>query len=277
MGRYSQGWKIRLPEGRTIYTVFFTHNGRRVDRSTGCSDPGEASKAAARIYADFVQREPPKRRIVRRGDSLPIPELVEQWLSTDTTIDEDTVDTWTVYGGHWSEHWLTIADITEATASEYRNKRLKSVLASTVRKELSALRRFLAWCELHGHIGRAVTVPGVPEKTTGKRYAKRRRSAAPELTPAQIESILALLPAWSESLKVDPFPIQARFVVAYETSLRPGTLDALSAHLEQAKIARFKFPERLELVPSLPLTSVGKVSKQALREDIAAKLHAVVP
>lgn len=228
MGRYSQGWRIRLPPGRKIWTVFFTHNGRRVDRSTGCESEGEAAKAAARIYADFVQREPPKRRIVRRGDSPPIPELVEQWLSTDSTIDEDTVDTWTVYGGHWSERWPTLADVTEVTALEYRNARLRVVMASTVRKELSALRRFLAWCKMHGHMGRDVQVTGVPEATTGKRYAKRRRSTAPELTPKQIKAILAKLPEWSASKKVDRFPIRARFIVAYETSLRPGTLDGLS-------------------------------------------------
>ncbi len=34
----------------------------------------------------------------------------------------------------------------------------------------------------------------------------------------------------------------------------------------------FKLPERLELVPDLPLTSVGKVDKAALRADVAARL-----
>jgi site-specific recombinase XerC len=228
VGRYSQGWRIRLPPGRSIWVVFFTHNGRRVDRSTRCSSEAEASKAAARIYADFVQREPPKRPVFRRGDSLPLAELVEQWLSSDATIDEDTVDTWTVYGGHWASRWLTLVDVTEVTSLEYRNDRLRSVLASTVRKELSALRRFLRWCKLHGHMGRDVDVPGVPESATGKRYGKRRRSTAPELTPAQVKAIIAKLPAWSASKKVARFPIQARFILAYETSLRPSTLDGLS-------------------------------------------------
>jgi site-specific recombinase XerC len=228
MGRYSQGWKIRLPPGRKIWVVYFVHNGRRVDRSTRCEGEREASQAAARIYAEFVQREPPKRRIVRRGVALPLSELVEQWLSTDATIDEDTVDTWTVYGGHWASCWATLVDVTEVTALEYRNARLRVVMASTVRKELSALRRFLRWCKMHGHVGRVVDVAGVPEASTGKRFSKRRRSAAPELTPDQIKAIIARLPAWSASKKVERFPIQARFIVAYETSLRPGTLDGLS-------------------------------------------------
>jgi 2,3-dihydroxybenzoate-AMP ligase len=56
---------------------------------------------------------------------------------------------------------------------------------------------------------------------------------------------------------------------------RPGaalTLAELLAFLRAKRIARFKLPERLELVASFPLTSVGKVSKKELREDIARKL-----
>ncbi|TAK10587.1 MAG: site-specific integrase [Anaerolineae bacterium] len=228
MARYPQGWRIRLPPNRSVYTVYFTHNGRRVDRSTGCSDPEQAAKEAARIYADFVQREPPKRRIVRRGDSPALPELVELWLTSDTTIDPSTVDTWTVYGGHWSERWETLVGISESTAEQYRNDRLRTVMATTVRKELSALRRFLRWCRMHGYLQREVVVPGVPSSATGKRFGARRRSSAPELTPQQATSIIAALPEWSTSRKVAVFPIRARFVVAYETGLRPGTLDAIS-------------------------------------------------
>ena len=44
--------------------------------------------------------------------------------------------------------------------------------------------------------------------------------------------------------------------------------------LEERKIAKFKLPERLELVDALPLTHVGKVNKVKLREMIQAKLEA---
>ncbi len=56
---------------------------------------------------------------------------------------------------------------------------------------------------------------------------------------------------------------------------RPGTtlqFEELKAFLSKKKIAKFKLPERLETVESFPLTSVGKLSKKDLREDIAAKL-----
>jgi 2,3-dihydroxybenzoate-AMP ligase len=56
---------------------------------------------------------------------------------------------------------------------------------------------------------------------------------------------------------------------------KPGrtlTLEELTGFLLGKKIAKFKLPERLEIVDSFPMTSVGKVSKKTLREQIAAKL-----
>lgn len=58
---------------------------------------------------------------------------------------------------------------------------------------------------------------------------------------------------------------------------RPGrslTLGELCAFLVSRNIAKFKLPERLEIVPSFPLTPVGKVSKKDLRVIIADKLRA---
>ncbi|MBI2818826.1 MAG: (2,3-dihydroxybenzoyl)adenylate synthase, partial [Acidobacteria bacterium] len=58
---------------------------------------------------------------------------------------------------------------------------------------------------------------------------------------------------------------------------KPGhsiTLQQLCDFLLQKQIAKFKLPERLELVQSFPLTSVGKVSKKDLRIQIAERLKA---
>ena len=52
------------------------------------------------------------------------------------------------------------------------------------------------------------------------------------------------------------------------------TLAELIAFLEAKEIARFKLPERLELVDELPVSSFGKVSKKTLGEWIAAKIAA---
>lgn len=51
------------------------------------------------------------------------------------------------------------------------------------------------------------------------------------------------------------------------------SLDGLCDFLtDERKIARYKLPERLEVVEALPLTNVGKVNKKALREAVAAKM-----
>jgi non-ribosomal peptide synthetase component E (peptide arylation enzyme) len=59
--------------------------------------------------------------------------------------------------------------------------------------------------------------------------------------------------------------------------LRAGerlTLEELSRFLlEEKRIARFKVPERLEVVDAFPLTAVGKVSKQALRQELHKRLE----
>ena len=52
------------------------------------------------------------------------------------------------------------------------------------------------------------------------------------------------------------------------------TLEKLRPFMDAAGISKFKLPERLEVVERFPLTTVGKISKKGLREDIAAKLLA---
>jgi 2,3-dihydroxybenzoate-AMP ligase len=58
--------------------------------------------------------------------------------------------------------------------------------------------------------------------------------------------------------------------------LRPGaalSLEDLSSFLrEEKRIARFKLPERLEILDRLPTTAVGKISKKDLREEVRKKL-----
>ncbi len=73
-----------------------------------------------------------------------------------------------------------------------------------------------------------------------------------------------------------PDPVLGERACAY-VILRPGeslTLDDLTHFLEERRIAKFKFPERLEVVERFPTTAVGKISKNALRGDIAGKLNA---
>ena len=59
--------------------------------------------------------------------------------------------------------------------------------------------------------------------------------------------------------------------------LKPGeslTLPELSRFLLEQRIAKFKLPERLELVDSFPLSPAGKILRRSLRDAITAKLAA---
>jgi non-ribosomal peptide synthetase component E (peptide arylation enzyme) len=50
-------------------------------------------------------------------------------------------------------------------------------------------------------------------------------------------------------------------------------LAELVAFFDAREVAKFKWPERLEVVDDLPRTNIGKIDKKALREDIAGKLE----
>ncbi|MGH8817416.1 MAG: AMP-binding protein [Achromobacter pestifer] len=52
------------------------------------------------------------------------------------------------------------------------------------------------------------------------------------------------------------------------------TLSMVCSHLQAAGLAKFKWPERLEVVDEFPLSASGKLSKKALRSQIAAMLQA---
>ncbi|WP_031470025.1 AMP-binding protein [Sciscionella sediminilitoris] len=52
----------------------------------------------------------------------------------------------------------------------------------------------------------------------------------------------------------------------------PLDVAALAEHLRSCGLAKYKLPERVELLEAFPLTNVGKVAKKTLRADIAAKL-----
>lgn len=59
-----------------------------------------------------------------------------------------------------------------------------------------------------------------------------------------------------------------------ESAATTLTVRTLGEFLLSHGLAKYKLPERVEIVTDLPLTNVGKVSKKALREDLAARLRA---
>jgi 2,3-dihydroxybenzoate-AMP ligase len=71
-----------------------------------------------------------------------------------------------------------------------------------------------------------------------------------------------------------PDPLFGEKSCAYVVLNKGKTLqfEELKTFLLEKKIAKFKLPERLEVVEEFPLTSMSKISKKDLRKDIAGKL-----
>ena len=74
---------------------------------------------------------------------------------------------------------------------------------------------------------------------------------------------------WMESMAIG-----GRTTVSFDIPEKGAelTLQDLIEHLASRKVAKFKYPERLEIVDSFPYTNVDKVSKKTLREDVEKKL-----
>ncbi|MGW7462199.1 class I adenylate-forming enzyme family protein [Streptomyces sp. NPDC054797] len=86
--------------------------------------------------------------------------------------------------------------------------------------------------------------------------------------PREVEDVLYTHPAVREAAVVGvPDPYRGESVKAY-VSLRPGTSAApqeLSAHCA-ARIAAYKYPRQVEILPVLPKTTSGKILRRELRE-----------
>ena len=96
-----------------------------------------------------------------------------------------------------------------------------------------------------------------------------------KISAEEIENLILAHPSVFNAAAVAmPDPILGERTCAY-VILRPDTsltFPELVAFLDAQQIAKFKLPERLEVVDAFPLTSVGKVSKKDLRDDITRKL-----
>jgi 2,3-dihydroxybenzoate-AMP ligase len=98
----------------------------------------------------------------------------------------------------------------------------------------------------------------------------------------EVELLVAGHPAVAEMALVGmPDPRLGERGCAYvvpRDQQNPPTLADICAYLEAQGLAKYKWPERLELIDALPRTQIGKVSKVTLRADIGAKLeHETTP
>jgi acyl-CoA synthetase (AMP-forming)/AMP-acid ligase II len=97
------------------------------------------------------------------------------------------------------------------------------------------------------------------------------------ISPKEIEDVLYTHPSIKEAAVVAmPHARLGETCCAYVT-LRPGTtfsFEEMQRHLESSGLAKQKYPERLEIVDALPYTAAGKIRKNLLREQIAARILA---
>jgi acyl-CoA synthetase (AMP-forming)/AMP-acid ligase II len=88
------------------------------------------------------------------------------------------------------------------------------------------------------------------------------------ISPLEIENALARHPGIRQSAVVGvPDAVRGEMVVAFVLPAdgKSFTFADMTAHLDAQGLARQKFPERLHVVPSLPVNSIGKVQKNELR------------
>lgn len=248
--RPGQAWTLTRPTESSVWYARFRIAGRITERSTGETDEELADVEAARIYAAARAgqlRESTKPR--RQGAAPALEELLAAWDTWLTTTHAATTrKAWREYSrSHFLSFFGAAEKITDAGCAEYRRQRLGKVIAATVRHELTALRNLVAFLALPG-IGvlpEAFKIAGVPKRSLGKPHPVRRRTSADPTSPEQVRAIIGLLPQWAgrkgppsswhpplvvrkRKYKLSRYPVRQRFEFAYETGLRPSTLDKLS-------------------------------------------------
>lgn len=219
---------MRLPNGQSIYQVRFRHGGRRIEKSTGCSDRSEAASEAARIYADIVSG-----RRTTRAIATDLTKAVADYLS-DRALDVSPE--WaSILECHFNAHLLpffeTFEGLTLASYRDYGRARLQRVSRSSVRQELSALRGFVEWCN-----EREMGLPSVPRLpkhgSPGTRAKNARKRKATIIDPADAKRILDAMP---EVASRTGHLVRPLFTVLWETGLRPTTVLKLETPLHYAK------------------------------------------
>src|SRR5690606_23031745 len=92
----------------------------------------------------------------------------------------------------------------------------------------------------------------------------------------EVEGFVSLHPAVADAkLVAMPDPLYGEkgciFLILRPGAAPPG-VKALAAFLSDKGLAKYKCPERIEVIASFPETRVGKLDKPALKRMIAEKL-----
>ena len=117
-----------------------------------------------------------------------------------------------------------------------------------------------------------VLVEGRPHYVFEGRLRDNINRGGEKFGAEEVESFLRRHPAVNDVRVVSmPDPMLGERACAF-LIIRPGhsapTVAALGGFLQARGLAKFKTPERVEVIDEFPLTSVGKIDKQALRSRI---------
>jgi salicylate---CoA ligase len=95
-----------------------------------------------------------------------------------------------------------------------------------------------------------------------------------KISAEEVENLLYRMPGISQVAAVAAPDTELGERICVFVVPEPGrdiSLAAISDGLEAAGVARFKWPERLEIVAELPVTKMGKLDKKALRDTLAGR------
>jgi integrase len=224
MARKPRGFQIVAQDGG--FYVRFRHEGHRHKVSLRTGDPGEAERAAPRVYAEVIEGRRHPRSVATAA--APLPELCASWLASlegPGGLDPKTRATYLGYARRWLLRWERLADLTSSALRGYLRDRLGEVSRKTARKEKSALSGFLRWC-LDQELLAEVPALSLPARAAGTRQRDRRPVP---LSPEEVARLLAALPPWSPRPVRSGalFPVRAYAEFLYETGLRPATVARL--------------------------------------------------
>jgi integrase len=278
MARHPEGFTLE-PDPRTgIVRVRFRHERRRRKITTGERDPGRAAEKARQIYAEVVSGRwrPGLANAVRPG--TPLDEPAADWLADiEADHDDQTIQQYKMYvSTHWQPFFGSLDRITTVGGDDYWRFRLRSVKRKTVQKELSALRGFLSWCAERGYVAETPLVRSPPARATGQADTKRAHKDRPtELSPADIQRIIAFLPELSEGrFGKRRFPVKARFIVAWETGLRPSTLDQIEAptdyHRGATELVIRDEIDKARFGRTVPLSDAARAALDSVTPEVGA-------
>jgi site-specific recombinase XerC len=269
MGRRSQGWSLRWHKATGTWLVWWWQEGKRSERSTGIRrrrDLEAARAEAARLYTAAITGTAQQRPAAAAHGRLR--DWVAQWLA-DLPLRPRTQVQYEVYSMLWLRRWQALTDLTAQQLTAYMRLRLRETRGKSVRNELSALRNLLRWLVERGALASMPAVPTVPVGALGCPYRQKRRTRAPELSPAELRRWIAALP---EQSSLTHWPIRARFVVAYETTLRPGTLDRLRVpenYSRGSKTLRVREEDDKEgMARDVPLSTAARKALDAVCPDV---------